>query len=166
MSSHIHLGLLSGEMPLADWLRDAHSPFAEWINHRHARIGAVFARGPNLKEVREDGVARVIAYVHRNPVRAGVVTVPGESDWTSHRAYAGLARAPAWLDVELGARLAGFHDPKDLAAWIDTAAIERADVEAVVVRELEMYEVSPDEDVDDVDDEARLDFEAAVETAA
>ncbi len=86
MSSHIHLGLLSGEMPLVDWLRDAHSPFAEWINDRRDRIGAVFTRGPNLKEVREDGVGRVIAYIHRNPVRAGVVAAPRDSDWTSQRA--------------------------------------------------------------------------------
>ncbi len=134
MSSHIHLALRSGEMPLADWLREVHTPFAECINEERRRIGAVFARGPNLHEVREDGVARLISYIHRNPVRAGVVRGPSDSDWTSHRAYVGSAAAPPWLDVELGARLAGYRDPKELAAWIDSVDVNRDDLEAVTVR--------------------------------
>jgi hypothetical protein len=52
--------------------------------------------------------AALLAYVHNNPVRAGVVPLPEESEWTSHRAYLGLAPAPAWLDVARGLSLCGF----------------------------------------------------------
>ena len=36
-------------------------------------------------------------YVVLNPVRAGVVREPGAYPWSSYRATAGLATAPAWL---------------------------------------------------------------------
>ena len=133
MSNHVHLGLVAGTMPLADWLREVHGPFAELINEQRDRIGAVFARGPNLREVRADGVGRLISYLHRNPVRAGVAERAVDSDWTSHRAYARLAPPPPWLDVTLGTRLAGYQSPEDLAAWIDAVAIERSDLDAVTL---------------------------------
>ena len=79
MSNHIHLALLAGEQPVS-WLRDAHSPFANWMNERHDRIGPMFVRGPKDKPVQPGGVGRLIAYIHNNPVRAGVVTSPAESD--------------------------------------------------------------------------------------
>jgi hypothetical protein len=52
--------------------------------------------------------AALVAYIHNNPVRAGVVSDPANSAWTSHRAYLGLATPPTWLDVEQGLRLCGF----------------------------------------------------------
>lgn len=137
MSSHIHLALVAGQSALADWLREVHGPFAEMINEQRERIGAVFARGPKLIEVRPDGVGRLVSYIHHNPVRAGVVGSPGDSSWTSHRYFAGSVRSPPWLDVALGTQLAGYRNPADLAAWIDAVAIERTDLDAVSVRPVE-----------------------------
>ena len=34
MSSHIHLAMEAGKGKIADWLREPHSQFAEWINQR------------------------------------------------------------------------------------------------------------------------------------
>jgi REP element-mobilizing transposase RayT len=133
MSNHIHLGMLAGTQPLADWIRGVHTPFAEWINERHDRIGAVFVRGPKDFRVRPDGVAKVIGYIHRNPVRAGVVSDPRDSDWTSHAAYLGLAERPAWLDTAKGLELAGFRDPEKLDEWIRATAIDRAAAKAALV---------------------------------
>ncbi|CAN5848218.1 hypothetical protein BH11MYX2_BH11MYX2_14230 [soil metagenome] len=140
MSNHIHLALFSGEMPLANWLQRAHTPFAEWINLQRERIGAVFARGPKLYEVRADGVGRLINYIHRNPVRANVVPSCRRSDWTSHPAYAQTAPAPRWLDSGFGARLAGFRDPRSLANWIEGTSIERAELEAVTIGPVQLNE--------------------------
>lgn len=56
----------------------------------------------------EEDIARLLAYIHNNPVRAGVVSDPFDSTWSSHRVYVGEAPAPAWLDVELGLSRAGF----------------------------------------------------------
>jgi len=116
MSSHIHLGLVAGRDRLEDWLRPMHTNFANWVNVRRERIGAVFVRGPNFLDVPPADCARVVNYMHYNPVRAGVVRDPQQSDWTSHRAYVG-GRAPSWLSVEAGLALCGFGGAADFEQW-------------------------------------------------
>ncbi len=131
MSNHIHLGLRAGRDALASWMRPAHTRFAQWINEQRERIGAVFVRGPNIINLQVEGVARLIAYIHRNPVRAGVVASPAETEWTSHRAYLGLAYKHSWLDVELGLELGGFRHAHDLDSWVRGTDVTLEDLEAV-----------------------------------
>lgn len=100
MSNHIHLAVIAGADPLAGWLRLVHSPFAELGNQTRGRIGAMFVRGPKTILVPDDGIARLVAYIHNNPVRAGVVDRARDSTWTSHRAYVGIDPSPPWLDVD------------------------------------------------------------------
>ncbi len=114
MSSHIHLGMIAGTQPLAPWIREVHSPFAEMINEKHRRIGAVFVRGPKEYGVRNGFVAKLISYIHNNPVRAGVVCNARDSDWTSHAAYVGQAETPSWLHVSEGLTRCGFTRPEEL----------------------------------------------------
>lgn len=121
MSSHIHLGVVAGTSALVSWLRPMHTAFAAWMNVRRERIGAIFVRGPNVIAVEDGGAAKLIQYVHHNPVRAGVVADPGASDWTSHRAYAGTAYRPRWLDVECGLELCGFQSRDEFRACCDLA---------------------------------------------
>ena len=135
MSSHIHLGVVAGDAPLKDWLGPAHEAFARWINQRLERVGAVFVRGPEVVAFQPEGVGELINYIHCNPVRAGVVTHPSDSDWTSHRAYLGQAQRPPWLDVERGLALAGFEDGSALDRWMTTKRTTR--------EELEKYRVTP-----------------------
>jgi hypothetical protein len=130
MSSHIHLGLLAGSDPLAGWLRPMHTDFAKWLNECRGRIGAVFVKGPNFIEYQRVGVPHLINYVHLNPVRAGVVGEPHESDWTSHRAYVGLDRPPRWLDIECGLELARRTLDQPFATWTEATRVERADLDA------------------------------------
>ena len=125
MSNHIHLGVVAGEETLASWLRGAHSRFAEWINTRHERIGAVFVRGPKAFAIRPDGVGTLISYIHQNPVRAGVVSHPAMSDWTSHAAYVGLVQPPSWLDTELGLELSGWQDGAEMDRVIGASSVLR-----------------------------------------
>lgn len=134
MSNHIHLGLVAGDEPLAEWLRPTHTHFAQWINQRRERIGAVFVKGPNFIEVMRHGAPHVINYIHQNPVRAGVVADARDSDWTSHRAYLGLTRKLPWLDVELGLELAGFANGLELEACGKKTRVERDDLDLLRVR--------------------------------
>lgn len=119
MSNHIHHAVVAGKQSLASWLRRAHSPFADFMNKDHDRIGPLFVRGPRALETPAQDVARLVAYIHNNPVRAKVVSVAAASTWTSHRAYLGLDTPPRWLDVDLGLRLCGFADPLELARFIE-----------------------------------------------
>jgi hypothetical protein len=125
MSNHFHHALIAGEQPLSHWIRRVHSPFASWLNKKYERIGSVFVRGPKQREVREDGIAALLAYIHNNPVRAGVVADASFSDWTSHRAYVGLERAPSWLGVAQGLALAGLRDNMAFDELVRRKAIDR-----------------------------------------
>jgi hypothetical protein len=131
MNNHIHLGTIAGTEPLDSWVRRVHSPFADWMNRRHERIGSLFVRGPKDIETPAERIGALIAYIHNNPVRAGVVDAPGASRWTSHRAYLGLDVAPRWLHVEQGLELAGFKDRRAFNDWVCTRPAEREIVETI-----------------------------------
>ncbi len=119
MSNHIHLAMLAGQQPMESWTKAAHSPFAHWMNRRHHRLGPIIADRAKDFQILPENEASVIAYIHNNPVRAGVVRRALESTWTSHRAYIGLAPRPEWLRAEEGMARSGLPDPDVFDAWID-----------------------------------------------
>ncbi len=133
MSNHIHLAMVAGATSLASWVRPAHSTFAEWMNKRRNRIGSVFTRGPKDFMIPSDYVGKTIAYIHNNPVRAGVVQRARESDWTSHRAYLGVA-VPTWLHIDEGMALSGFSDAEAFDSWVNLRPGTRPDVELAALR--------------------------------
>ncbi len=129
MSNHIHIAAVAGQLPMSSWTKAANAPFAWWMNKRHGRIGPVFAdRSKDYGTIaRNEG--RLLAYIHNNPVRAGVVTHARHSDWTSHRAIAGLAVAPPWLHADEALKRAGFDNGKAFDRWVDRTPGESYDVE-------------------------------------
>ena len=133
MSNHVHLAVIAGMSPLSSWICDVHGPFAEWINERHARIGSVFVRGPAAIAIQHERAERLVGYIHRNPVRAGVVQHASDSAWTSHRAYLAPGIAPSWLDVDSGLALTRFAEGAALDRWIESTEVTRADVDEVRV---------------------------------
>lgn len=108
MSNHIHWAAVAGTAPLERFVKPLHGGFALWLNRTHGTLGPVFAHRPKSIAMPPDDGARLLAYIHNNPVRAHVVSDPMASPWTSHRAYLGLAQAPPWLAVEHGLQLCGF----------------------------------------------------------
>ncbi len=121
MSNHVHHGMVAGESTLASWIRRVHTPFAAWLNERHGRIGPVFAGRPAAWIIRPEHEGELIAYIHNNPTRAGLGPAR-DSEWTSHRAYIGLARAPAWLALREGMRRAGCRTTDEFEAFVNGRA--------------------------------------------
>lgn len=123
MSSHTHLALWAGEEPLAAWIQGAHSGFAGWLQRSGRGAGArargpVFADRPTTVLLEPERTAYLIAYLHNNPVRAGVAPTAEESMWTSHQAYLGVAAPPPFVHVDRGLELCGFcADPQGRKAF-------------------------------------------------
>jgi REP element-mobilizing transposase RayT len=101
MSTHLHLGATAGERPISDLMQSVNGSYAAWVNRRDGRLGPVIADRPTIVDVTWRPV-HAIAYVHNNPVRAGLVAHASESSWTSHRAYLGVEPAPPWLKIDDG----------------------------------------------------------------
>ncbi|MBL8685780.1 MAG: transposase [Myxococcales bacterium] len=127
MSNHLHLAFVSGTTPLSRLMRPAHTAIAHWLNARHERRGPVFSERARMVSIPPERVAHLLAYIHNNPVRAGVARAASRSGWTSHRAFVGEIPAPPWLDVRRGLELAGFDATAEGRDSFDAFVRERSD---------------------------------------
>lgn len=147
MSSHIHIATIAGEEPLAVWSRRVNSPFAQWMNERHGRLGPLFADRPKSYAMSPTSVGTLISYIHDNPVRAGVVASAEQSTWTSGPAYAGLATTPRWLFVEEGLARSGiehFYDLPIAPTKDELVSVKIEDVAKAARRRGAIYVATPE----------------------
>ena len=85
---------------LGDGFKRIHEAFAQAFNTRHRRNGHVFGGRYYSRVVRSDRhLIGCLRYIARNPVRHGACRRARDWPWSAHRALAGLAPAPAFLDV-------------------------------------------------------------------
>jgi REP element-mobilizing transposase RayT len=115
MSSHIHLIVRAGRDPLERLMKPVHVGFAGWLSPRLGKGGGpIFAsRYKSILVEEEPYLLQLVRYIHNNPVRAGVVTNPEDSVWSSHREYLGKERPPEWLKT--GYVLSMFSEDADEA---------------------------------------------------
>lgn len=100
MTNHLHLVIQVGEIPLSRIMQNLSLRYTKWINWRQNRIGHLFHGRYKAVMVEADNyLAQLVAYLHLNPVRAGIGEDPIEYPWSSYRAYLGLEQAP-WLTTE------------------------------------------------------------------
>ena len=102
MGNHYHLLVRTREANLSaaiQWLGVAYST---WHNARHRRSGHLFQGRFKSFLVAEDAyLYRLLVYIHRNPLRAGLVTRLGDYPWSSYRSLAFGQGGPAWFDRRL-----------------------------------------------------------------
>ena len=94
---------------LSDAMKLLSSRYVQEMNRRPGWVGSLF-RGRFLsKVVYEDAHWRyLLAYLHLNPVRAGLALTPSQYQWTSHGKYSGEMAWPDWLTTKsLKSRLGG-----------------------------------------------------------
>lgn len=126
MSNHVHIAAVAGEEPLARWSRRANTPFAIWMNKTTGRLGPFFSGRAADYALGPIAATSTIAYIHNNPVRAGLVGRARDSTWTSHRAYVGLSRAPRWLHVDEGLGRAFAVDVETFERMVDGQPIPQS----------------------------------------
>jgi putative transposase len=114
MSNHYHLALRSGSVPLWRTMRLLQGRFSKSYNARHQTYGPLWQGRYRAKLVAgESHLAQVIAYIHLNPVAAGVVRDPARYRWSGHRELLGEVHAPL---IDVDAALAVFGDPIEVAS--------------------------------------------------
>jgi REP element-mobilizing transposase RayT len=107
MANHYHLVGQTAEPNLSDAIRQLNGTYAQWWNRRQDRIGHVWQGRFKAQLLQRDGhFLEACRYVVLNPIRAGLVTEPGDWPWSSYRATVGIAPCPSFLTthVVLGAR--------------------------------------------------------------
>lgn len=99
LTNHYHLFVTSHRGNLADAMRHLDGEYARALNKAYTWDGPLFkGRYFNCIVSNEAYVRHLIAYIHLNPVEAGMVADLDAYDWSSHRAYAGADGFPHWLD--------------------------------------------------------------------
>lgn len=103
MPNHLHLLVRSGESGLAHFMRRLLTGYALYFNRRHKRVGYLFQNRYKSKLCQEEVYfAQLVAYIHLNPYKAGMVSslhVLNRYRWTSHPFLLGLADFK-WMDRE------------------------------------------------------------------
>ena len=101
MHNHYHLIIETPEGNLAKGMRQLNGIYTQRFNRRHRRVGHVFqGRYKAIVIDKERYLLEACRYVVLNPVRAKAVQKPGQWQWSSYRATAGLKSPHPCLTTE------------------------------------------------------------------
>lgn len=104
MSNHYHLVLKTGEVPLWSSMARVQGRIARVFNRRHGYFGRLWQSRYKARVVdSERYFNQAVAYVHLNPLCAGLVDDPVDHRWSGHAALIGR-RKPELVDVRAALR--------------------------------------------------------------
>jgi len=112
MNNHYHLLFRTRRPNLSRAMQWFGVTYTNRFNAKNGRIGHLFqGRFKNMLIESDAYLMRLSLYIHRNPLRAGMVTRLADHRWSSYRAYAYGEKGPHWLKTE--EILAQFGNPGD-----------------------------------------------------
>jgi putative transposase len=110
MPNHYHLAIRTRQANLSEAIRQLNGVYAQRWNKRHGQVGHVVQA--RFKAQIVDATVyllRLVRYIWRNPVRAGLCATPDEWPWSSYRTMLGLESRMSFVDVR--SLLERFGDP-------------------------------------------------------
>ena len=117
MPNHVHLAIQISEPPLGRVMHLLASRYARSRQRRVPTTGHLFERRYRAKLVDADQyLLALVRYIHRNPVRAGLVADAAAYGWSSHRAYLGWVHTE-WLVTTLTLGALGSSRDAAIAAY-------------------------------------------------
>jgi REP element-mobilizing transposase RayT len=101
MDNHYHLVVMTPWANLSAFTKLLNQQFTQYMNRRHGWTGHVFESRPTVLLIDSDYyLLDALAYVARNPVKAGLVTHPTQWRWSTYASTIGLAPIPDWLTLD------------------------------------------------------------------
>jgi len=101
MTTHYHLLIQTPEANLSRCMRHVDGVYTQRYNRAHHCDGPLFRGRYRAILVEADTyLLEVLKYIHRNPLRAGVVKTLEAYEWSSHRGYLFPGRRWNWLYKE------------------------------------------------------------------
>lgn len=115
MGNHVHLLMTAAEAQgVAKVMKQVAQRYVQRVNHRYGRTGGLFEGRFRSSVIEADGyLLACMRYIELNPVRAAMVTAPGDYRWSSYRANALGEADPVVKPHALYEALAG----SDEARW-------------------------------------------------
>ena len=101
MSNHYHLLISVPDASISRAMRHINGVYTQKINRKHKLEGALFKGRYKSILIEEDSYfMECVRYIHRNPIKAGLVEEEGEYRWTSHKCYLNKKSRLDWLCVD------------------------------------------------------------------
>jgi len=102
MDNHYHLLVRTRHANLKKAMHWFGTTYAQRFNRRHFRSGHLFQGRYKSILVQNDAyMLQLSYYIHRNPLRAGIVKRLADYRWSSYRSYAYGRKSPRWLSTDL-----------------------------------------------------------------
>ncbi len=102
MPNHYHLLVQTPDGNLSRCMRHLNGVYTQRFNRLHEKEGQLFRGRYKAVLVEEDShLLEVMRYIHRNPLKAGIVKNCGDYRWSSHHGYLSRAKKWAWLQREV-----------------------------------------------------------------
>jgi REP element-mobilizing transposase RayT len=120
MTNHYHLLVQTPDGNLARCMRHINGVYTQRFNRRHAKDGQLFRGRYKAVLVADDHhLLEVLRYIHRNPLRAGLVEELQSFPWSSHLGYISTARKWAWLHKDFLLAMFSSQKSKRKSAYLD-----------------------------------------------
>jgi len=100
MANHYHLFLRTLSGHLSQIMHMVNRAYAAYFNKKYEGVGHIFQGRYKSILVDADVYAQELsAYIHLNPVEAGITDLPEKYPWSNYREYVGLRDPESWMDV-------------------------------------------------------------------
>ena len=101
MDNHYHLLLETPSGNLPQIMRHINGAYTTYFNIKRGRAGHLFQGRYKAILVEKDVYAKELSgYIHLNPVKAGMVELPEEYEWSSYLTYIGKQKKPEWFHTD------------------------------------------------------------------
>jgi REP element-mobilizing transposase RayT len=98
MTNHYHLLIQTPDANLSRAMRHINGVYTQRFNAHYGYDGQLFRGRYKAILVGQDSyLLQLVRYIHKNPVRAGLVNSAVQYAWTSHRGYLSKAKKWDWL---------------------------------------------------------------------
>lgn len=90
MDNHVHLLIQELDDPISKIIKRISSSYVYWYNKKYKRCGHLFQERFKSEAIETEAyLLTVLKYIHKNPVKAGVVKSEEEYFWSSYHDYIG-----------------------------------------------------------------------------
>ncbi len=120
MSNHYHLLLQTPGANLSRCMRHINGLYTQYYNRTYRSDGPLFrGRYKSIIVDQDSYLLELIRYIHRNPLRAGLVKRLEDYRWTSHKAYITESNQWNWLHKDFVLSMLEEHTNKQKQAYLE-----------------------------------------------
>jgi REP element-mobilizing transposase RayT len=102
MDNHYHLVFETAKPNLLKVMHGINSSYTLYFNRKYGRVGHLFqGRYKGILVDKDSYLLELSRYVHRNPLRAGMVKRAEDYYWSSYPSYIWKKKRQAWMDYAL-----------------------------------------------------------------